>query len=88
MSTETDISALYREFTYALTEVLAEMLLVWHDAAGLRGHALPRRRLPLPGRDRGRAGAANGHATEDTPFGRIEDGARVQRRECFDHTCS
>jgi hypothetical protein len=40
MSTGTDISALYREFTDALTEVLAEMRLGSHAVAALRGRAL------------------------------------------------
>jgi hypothetical protein len=42
MSTETDISALYREFTDALTEVLAENA-VGLARRGLRGRALPSR---------------------------------------------
>jgi hypothetical protein len=41
MSTGTDISALYREFTDALTEVLAENAGNQHAAAALQGRALP-----------------------------------------------
>lgn len=41
MSSGTDISALYFEFTGALTEVLAENALDRHAAAVSQGHAPP-----------------------------------------------
>ena len=44
MSTGTDISAIYREFTDALTEILAENAVgPVRVVAALRGHALPSR---------------------------------------------
>jgi hypothetical protein len=44
MSTGTDISAIYREFTDALTEILAENAVgPVHVVVALRGHVLPSR---------------------------------------------
>jgi hypothetical protein len=40
MHTKVDLAALCHEFTNALTEVLAEKLLVRHDVAGLLEHML------------------------------------------------
>jgi len=45
MTTAADISTLYREFTDALTEVLAENALGRHGVADSQGHALPSRSI-------------------------------------------